>query len=135
MKQKERIKVSMNFNVSELDLLSLLNILCKTRNLCAHGERLYNFEFPVYTGINDTKYHDALNLPITNKRYKIGKNDLFAVVIALKLLLNEDDYSKFHNKLYSRIMSIQTKLSTVSLKEVLTSMNFPSNWHDMLKMS
>lgn len=135
MKQKERIKVSMNFDVSEIDLLSLLNILCKTRNLCAHGERLYNFEFPVYTGINDTKYHNALNLPITNKRYKIGKNDLFAVVIALKILLSEDDYSKFHNKLYSRIMSIQTKLSTVSLKEVLTSMNFPSNWHDILKMS
>lgn len=135
MKQKERIKISMNFNIQEIDLSSLLNILCKVRNLCAHDERLYNYDFPAFTGINDTKYHFLLNLPKVNGRYAIGKNDLYAVVISLKLLLNEEDYSKFHHKLFSRIMSIQSKLSTILLKDVLNSMNFPDNWHDILKMS
>lgn len=85
--------------------------------------------------INDTKYHSLLNLSKTNNRYNIGKNDLFAVVIALKLLLSKDDYKKFHSKLFSRIMSIQSKLKTITLNNVLNAMNFPNNWHDILKMS
>lgn len=135
MKQKERIAISIEFSIAEFDLSSLLNILCKTRNLCAHDERLYNYEYPAYTGINDTKYHKLLNLPVLNGRYTIGKNDLFAVVIALKLLLSKEDYDKFHHKLFSRIMSIQSKLKTITLKDVLNAMNFPNNWHDIAKKS
>ncbi len=135
MKQRERIKIAIELNINETDLYSLLNILTKTRNLCAHDERLYNYRFPTYTSINDTKYHQMLSLPIINGRYAIGKNDLFAVVIALKLLLSKEDYDKFHHKLYSRMMSIQSKLHTISLNDVLNAMNFPSNWHDIVKKS
>ncbi len=135
MQQKERIEVSKAFNISENDLYSLLNILCKARNLCAHDERLYNYKFQTSTSINDTKYHSMLNLSKINNRYSIGKNDLFAVVIALKLLLNKEDYDKFHHKLFSRIMSIKSKLKTITLDDILKSMNFPKNWHDISKMS
>ena len=133
MKQKERISISIEFNVNEFDLSSFLNILSKTRNLCAHDERLYNFKFPANTGINDTMCHEYLNLQKINGRYNKGKNDLFAVVICLKLLLSSEDYNKFHNKLFSRIMSIQSKLKTITLNEVLEAMNFPLNWHDLIK--
>lgn len=135
MKQSERIAISKNFDIAEYDLSSLLNILCKTRNLCAHDERLYNYKFQTYTSINDTEYHSLLNLPKTNNRYDIGKNDLFAIVISLKLLLNKEDYNKFHHKLFSRIMSIQSKLKTINLNDVLNVMNFPYNWHSISKMS
>lgn len=135
MKQKQRVEISKEFNIAETDLSSLLNILCKTRNLCAHDERLYNYEFQACTSINDTKYHLFLNLPKINSRYDIGKNDLFAVIIALKLLLDKEDYRKFHGKLFSRIMSVQSKIKTITLNDVLGAMNFPSNWHDILKMS
>lgn len=135
MHQNERVFISKEFNINEQDLISLLNILCTTRNLCAHDERLYNYEYPSFTSINDTKYHKCLNLSIINKRYSVGKNDLFAVVLALKLLLNDDDYHKFHNKLFSRIMSIQSKLKTITLDELLDTMNFPNNWHELIKMS
>lgn len=135
MKQKDKIKIAIEFNIKENVLSSLLNILCKTRNLCAHDERLYNYKYPPFTGINDTNYHILLKLPKINNRYTIGKNDLFAVVIALKILLSKEDYSKFHHKIFSRIMSIQSKLNTISLNDVLKAMNFPNNWHDILKMS
>lgn len=135
MNQKERVNIAKNFNIAEYDLTSLLNILCKTRNLCAHDERLYNYKYEAYTTINDTKYHTLLSLQKNNNRYAIGKNDLFAVMIALKLLLSPDDYNKFHHKIFSRFMSIQSKLKTISLGDVLTSMNFPNNWHDLSKMS
>lgn len=135
MKQKERILISQEFNISELDLTSLLSILSKTRNLCAHDERLYNYKFITNVSINNTKYHSLLKIPKINNRYSIGKNDLFAVVISLKLLLSKEDYDKFHHKMFSRIMSIKSKLTTISLNDVLNSMNFPNNWHDLLKMS
>ena len=60
---------------------------------------------------------------------------MFAVIIALKLLLKEDDYSRFHHKLFSRIMSIKSKLKTITSDDVLKAMNFPKNWHDISKMS
>ena len=135
MKQKQRIEISKEFNINEKDLTSLLNILCRTRNLCAHDERLYNYEYQASTTINNTRYHSMLKLPIINNRYNIGKNDLFAVVIVLKLLLSKEDYDKFHHKLFSRIMSIQSKLKTITLNDVLKAMNFPNNWHDISKMS
>lgn len=135
MKQSDRIKIAKQFNINESDLTSLLNLLCATRNLCAHDERLYNYKFSNTASINNTKYHSLLGLPIKNKRYLIGKNDLFAVIIALKLLLKEDDYSRFHHKLFSRIMSIKSKLKTINLQDLLDLMNFPNNWHDILKMS
>jgi len=62
MKQNERISISIHFNIKEYDLTSLLGILCHTRNLCAHGERLYNFIFPTNETINDSKYHSKLNI-------------------------------------------------------------------------
>lgn len=135
MKQKERIKIAIEFNIAETDLNSLLNILSKTRNLCAHDERLYNYNYKTNTSINDTKYHSMLKIAQEGDRYKIGKNDLFAVIIALKLLLDKEDYKKFHNKLFSRIKSLQSKLKTISINDVLAIMNFPKNWHDLLKMS
>lgn len=135
MKQRERTKIAIELNINEVDLYSLLNILTKTRNLCAHDERLYNYKFPTYTSINDTKYHQMLNLPLSNGRYEVGKNDLFAAIIALKLLLSKEDYDKFHQKLFSRMMSIQSKLHTITLNDVLNAMNFPPNWHNILKMS
>ncbi len=134
-KQKERVSISKEFDIAEFELSSLLNILCKTRNLCAHDERLYNYEFPSYTGINDTKYHSLLSLTKTNNRYDVGKNDLFAVIIALKLLLTKEEYDRFHHKLFSRIMSVQSRMQTISLERILTAMNFPKNWHDISKMS
>ncbi len=133
MKQRERIKVAKEFNISETEMCSLLGILAKTRNLCAHGERLYNYKFNTNVTINDTIYHKYINIPRTNNRYDYGKNDLFAVIIALKILLNSDDYSKFHHKLYSRLMSLKSKLNTISLTNVLDAMSFPNNWHDILK--
>ena len=135
MKQRERICVAKEFNISEIELTSLLGILAKTRNLCAHDERLYNYKFSTNVSINNTNYHKMLTIPSVNNRYTMGKNDLFAVVIALKILLTSNDYDRFHHKLFSRIMSIKSKLNTITLSDVLKSMNFPENWHNISKMS
>lgn len=135
MKQRQRIQISIHFNIMEYDLTNLLGILCHTRNLCAHDERLYNYVFPSSETINDNRFHAQLNINKINDRYVVGKNDLFSVVIALKLLLPDEDYKRFHHKMFSRIMSIKSKVKTIPLENILELMHFPNNWHDILKMS
>lgn len=133
MKQKERIQISNQFNVMEFNLVNLISILAHTRNLCAHDERLYNCKFPTNKSIDDCDIHKILDIPKQNNRYIYGKNDLFAVVISLKLLLNENDYQKFHSKIFSRIMSLQSKLKVIDISKVLNTMHFPENWHNIKK--
>lgn len=135
MKQNERVYISMFFSIKEIDLKSFLRILCHTRNLCAHDERLYNYIFPTNETINDTKFHKLLNIPNINGRFRYGKDDLFAVMVSLKMLLNKDDYKKFHTKVFSRIMSINSKIKSIPLNTILEHMHFPENWHELLKMS
>ena len=79
-----RTKVSLNFaNMSEVQLHQLIRILASCRNVCAHNERLYSFQ--VNEAIPDMVLHSKLQLPQKNGQYTIGKKDLFAVVIALRL--------------------------------------------------
>lgn len=135
MNQNERIHITMFWGISDNDLKSFLGILCHTRNLCAHNERLFNYSFPTRETISDTNYHNLLNIPSINNRFQYGKNDLFAVMIVLKTLLTKEDYQKFHSKIYSRLKSIESKIKTISLNDILVAMNFPYNWHSLLKMS
>lgn len=136
MKQKQRIDIAKYFNINERDLTSLLSILCKTRNLCAHDEKLFDYKFESFTSINDTEYHKLLNLPKNpNNRYIIGKNVLFSVVISLKMLLSKEDYRKFHYKLLEKFRVINSKLKTINSDDILHAMNFPKDWYNLLKMS
>lgn len=133
MKQKQRIEIASKYNIMEFNLTNYISILAHTRNLCAHDERLYNYKFPTNKSIDDTYIHKFLNIKKENNRYTNGKNDLFAVIISLKILLSEEDYNKFHNKLFSRIMSLKTKLKVIDINDVLKVMNFPTNWNNIKK--
>ena len=84
MKLKERQNVGKMFNVQEGKLKSYLRVLSLYRNLCAHDERLYNFKTRV--NIADNKIHSILVIPKQNNRYMYGKNDIFALLICLKIL-------------------------------------------------
>lgn len=90
-------------------------------------------KFPTYQSIDDSEIHKILNIKKKKNRYSYGKNDLFAVVIALKLLLSKKDYDKFHNKIYKSITNLQSKLKIININKVLKAMNFPDNWNDIKK--
>lgn len=128
MKQKERIEISKFYNIKENDLVQYIKLLAFFRNLCAHDERIYNVKVPKYLFIPDNKYHEMLELPKNNDTYKYGKNDLFAVLIALKVLLSTEDYNTLYNKFFGRVKSLENKLTTIDISDVLKIMNFPENW-------
>lgn len=65
--------------------------------MCAHGERLYSFR--IRETIPDTPLHDKLKIVKKKGQFVSGKSDLFAVVIALRYLIGNEDFKKFKRDL------------------------------------
>lgn len=131
MKQKERIKISVQFNCKEEELMQFVRIMNYYRNLCAHDERIYNTKVPKYLYIKDCEYHELLKIEKDNQMYKYGKSDLFALIIAFKYLLSEEDFNTLFNKINGRIISLSKRLYTKNINDILEIMNFPNNWKDI----
>ena len=79
--------------IGRAELGKMLIILTKYRNICAHGNRLFNSK----TGdsILDCEVHKKLRINKSVNGYCQGKSDLFSVVISLKYLLDKKDFREF----------------------------------------
>ncbi len=82
----------------------------------------------------DTKYHANLQIP-KNKEYECGKRDLFAAVIALKILLPSSEFKQFIDDIKNEINTITPKLNVLNIDEILSEMGFPINWKKIRSMS
>lgn len=127
-----RTKVSLNFaNMSEIQLHQLIRILASCRNVCAHNERLYSFH--VNEAIPDMVLHSKLKLPQKNGQYTIGKKDLFAVVIALSYLIDNQEFKQFKAELKRLIHSVLKDCPDISQKLLFSKMGFPENWEKIMR--
>lgn len=133
MKQKNRIQVAKFWGIKENDLTQYIKLLAFYRNLCAHDERIYNAKTGKTCNIPDNVYHQKLNIPKVNNRYAYGKNDLYALLITLKVLLNEQDFNTLFNKIHGRIYSINSKIKYITLRNIYEKMGFPDNWYSIRK--
>ncbi len=125
-------KVSKNFvGVNERELTQFLKVLVLYRNICAHNERLFSYK--VYSEIPDTVLHLKLNLAKVGTQYKMGKKDLFAVVIALKYLLPQKDFLAFKRMLCKLLSNHFKNSEQISRDELLYAMGFPLNWEKITR--
>ena len=130
MLQPERQAIAKEFHISENELKAAIYYVSIIRNFCAHDNRLYCFRSR--RSIMDSTFHDKLCIPRDEHgKYTRGKNDLFACVIVLKLLLSNNDYKRFEKHLYREIGYLNKNLTVLSIKEVLDLMGFPENWRSL----
>lgn len=116
--------------VSAKTLAGMLDVLTQLRNVCAHNERVYNFS--INKAVENMPIHGKLGIPLNSSgSYRQGKDDLFAVVICFKYLLDEAEFS-------STILQIDQALNTLSAmtkmippNKILSEMGFPTNWKDI----
>lgn len=120
-KGRVQIQVCEDFGPIKInEMAKMLAVMTKFRNVCAHNDRL--FDFRTKDALMDMKIHERLSLPKEQGRYIYGKNDLFAQLIILKLLLPEDEFKAlFHD------MKVCFRKHPVH-KDVLEKMGFPEKW-------
>ena len=132
LKSEDQKEIADIYGVSVDVLLSYLPMLANYRNLCAHEDIMYDHRTQKL--IDDTKYHVYLNIPKMNGEYIYGKDDLFALVIMLKQLLREEDFTLMINELSYEIDILDGKISTIEMDKVLDVMGFPTNFRDIARI-
>ncbi len=127
LKASVPIKVCNDFNqIGRKDMHSFLSIMTKHRNVCAHGDRFFNYR--TKDSITDTAIHEKLHILQVSGRYQMGKNDLFSEVIILKYLLDKEDFRNFYYELKACLKK------QAPGEDILALMGFPGNWMSILRM-
>lgn len=132
LKYEDQKEIAEIYRVNVNSLLVYLPILANFRNLCAHEDIMYDHK--TQRIIDDTKYHSYLDIPKMDGEYIYGKDDLFALVIILKQLLREEDFTLLINELSYEIDILEGKLESISIDKVLDRMGFPTNFRDIARM-
>ena len=129
LKPQVQTLISKEFEyVTEGALANMIDLLSRFRNVCAHNERLYDYKY--HTGaIPTTDVHRQMGLNDAKK--KLGKKDLFAVVIVFKYLLPAEDFEGFLVKFDDLTKGLLNKTKMIQEAQILKLMGFPANWREI----
>lgn len=130
LKEEDRSEIADFYNLSPKTLEIYLSILANYRNLCAHEDILY--DHITQRKIPDSRFHVKLDIPKVEEEYIYGKNDLYSVVIILKQMLSDREFTDFINEIGYEIDILEGKLFSVETKKILNRIGFPNNWRDIL---
>lgn len=129
LKTEDQKDISNIYNIPINDFMIYLPILSNYRNLCAHEDILY--ENKTQKAINDTVYHQLLKIPQEDGEYIQGKNDLFALIIIMKQMIQQEEFKNMTVELDNIIETLNYNLHTIKIEDVLNRMGFPLNWKDL----
>ena len=129
LKPEDQKDIANAYDIDTNSLIVYLPILANYRNLCAHEDILY--ENKTQKLIDDTVYHKLLNIKQEDELYTQGKNDVFALIIIMKQLLNNDDFKNMTFELDHIIETLNFNLRTININKVLDRMGFPDNWKNL----
>ena len=132
LKHEDQRDIARIYGVEADDFATYLPILANYRNLCAHEDILY--ENKTQKEIDDTIYHQLLDIKKENNEYTQGKNDLFALLIIMKQLLQTEDFKNMTMELENIVQTLNYNLHTITIDKVLNRMGFPKNWKDLSKI-
>ena len=132
LKPEDQRDIAKVYGIDVDDFIVYLPILANYRNLCAHEDILY--ENKTQKEIDDTIYHKMLSLKQVDNEYVQGKNDLFALIIIMKQMLQAEDFKNMSLDLENVVQTLDYNLHTIKLEKVLNRMGFPLNWQDLSKI-
>lgn len=133
LKNEDKEAISNFYEIDTEEMGTYLNLLSNFRNICAHEDILYDHR--TQRLISDTEFHYKLDIPKDEEGiYKFGKNDLFAMVIILKQMLEKDEFIDFLRELEYEINLLDSRVNTVPLNSILNRIGFPDNWFEISKI-
>ena len=132
LKVEDQKEIASIYGIDYEILMIYLPILANYRNLCAHEDILY--ENKTQKAIDDTVYHKLLKIEKVEEDYSKGKYDLFALIIIMKQLLENEAFKNMSYEIDNVIETLNYNLHTIKIDEVLNRMGFPLNWKDLSKI-
>ena len=129
LKDEDQKAISTIYGIKVEEFETYLPILSNYRNLCAHEDILY--ENKTQKAINDTVYHQLLKIPQEDDEFIMGKNDLFALIIIMKQMIQQEEFKNMTVELDNIIETLNYNLHTIKIEDVLNRMGFPLNWKDL----
>ena len=107
-------------------MLSFLANINDVRNVCAHNNRLINFNCRAAV-----KYwpelHDTFNI---NLLVKQPRRDVYTVFLSTKCFLSVMEHAALHNKIRKLINGhLRNHLYSVQVNDILATLGFPPNWN------
>lgn len=129
LKYEDQEDISNFYQINPEVLEIYLSLLSNFRNVCAHEDILYDHRTQRF--IPDTKYHQLLNIPQNEDGYIYGKNDLFSLVIMMKILLSKDDFEDMIDEIKREVNRLDRVVNVVPLDTILNRIGFPSNWYEI----
>lgn len=116
------------------ELMLYFPIIANYRNLCAHEDIC--FMNRTQKSINNTKYHDIMNIEKNEfGEYVKGSNDLFALIIILRQILSDNDFSLMMSEISYEIDVLDGKLETIEIDKILDAMGFPLNYKEIVRLN
>lgn len=118
--------------VTEHQLVGMLDLLTRIRNVCAHNERLYDFNTGGRRAIQGMPLHTQLGIGRVNGSFKKGQCDLFAGVVCFKYLLSDEEFTATMNEIKAEITLLCSRTKKFPENKILSCMGFPPNWYDSI---
>ena len=132
LKREDQKEICKIYDLSVEDFIIYLPMLANYRNLCAHEDILY--ENKTQKEINDTIYHKLLHIEKDEDKYIYGKNDLFALLIIIKQMIQKDEFKNMTIEIENAIQTLNYNLKSIKIDSVLNRMGFPINWKELSKI-
>ena len=132
MTDEDKLEVSSVFDLTVDMLESFLPILSNYRNLCAHEDIV--FDHKTERSIPDTEYHKKLNIFKMDDEYIYGKNDLFAVIIIFKMMLEDDEFRMMLKEFEYELEKLDSRVDSIPVEKMLDTMGVPKNYMDIIDM-
>ena len=131
LKKEDQLEIAEIFNTTPAFLDEVLSILSNYRNLCAHEDIV--FEHKTERQIPDTIYHELMNIPKMDGEYIYGKNDLFSVIIVMKVLLKKDAFNLMLKEIEYEIELLDGRIDSIPISKILDRMGFPENYIELIE--
>ena len=133
LKSEDKSDISYIYNLDNEDMEIYLSLLANYRNLCAHEDIVFDHTTQRY--INETKYHKELDIEKNDLgEYKKGINDIFALIIILKQMLDKDKFTQMINEINVKIQDFSWQVRSIKVEKLLDYMGFPYNYMDLIDM-
>jgi len=133
LKDEDQISISKFYGIDPPTLAIYLSVLSNYRNLCAHEDILYDHR--TQRSIPDNRYHFELDLAKEDDEYLHGKNDLYSVIIILKIMLTEREFRNLMNEVSYEVDYLEGRVKTVSKNHLLDKIGFPNNWREIMDLN